>query len=300
MQVVRSAIASSACVLALVPALAQSEPQVCTSGPLDILVTNDDGYLAPGIRALEAALRSAGHRTRLIAPATNVSGGSMSFSWNPLQVTVENSDPLIIGVIGGTPANSVVLAVTALYPAGSRPDVVISGINDGANTGRIVPLSGTVGAAVAAVALLDPPVPSIAVSADRLPDLSPEQKAARASEIARHFAANLPRLRSALCAMTATDDGSGVLSVNYPARPVADIRGIRGTTVDLATDFEFHYQREPDGSYVIPLAHKPIQPGESTELGLLQQGYVTVAPLDARYEDDLAASGALAEPAGSP
>jgi broad specificity polyphosphatase/5'/3'-nucleotidase SurE len=100
--------------------------------------------------------------------------------------------------------------------------------------------------------------------------------------------------------MTATDDGSGVLSVNYPARPVADIRGIRGTTVDLATEFEFRYQRKPDGSYVIPLVHKPIQPGESTELGLLQQGYVTVAPLDARYEDDLSASGALAAPAGSP
>jgi 5'-nucleotidase len=295
-----TAIASAASVLALAATAARAEPQVCASGPLDILVTNDDGYLAPGIRALQAALKSAGHRTRLIAPAADSSGGSVSFSWRPLQVTVEATDPMIIGVVGGTPANSVVLGVTALYPAGSRPDVVISGINDGANTGRIVPLSGTVGAAVAAVALLDPPVPAIAISADRLPNLTEEQKVARATEIARHFAAHLPQLRAALCAMTGSDDGSGVLSVNYPGRPVADIRGIRGTTVDLETDLEFRYQQEPDGSYVMRYARKSTAAEGTSELHLLQQGFVTVAPLDARYEDDLSAEGALSTPAGSP
>ena len=70
--------------------------------------------------------------------------------------------------MGGSPATAVVLAATALYPAGRRPDLVVSGINHGTNAGSLLALSGTMGAALAATMLLDPPVPGIAVNAERL------------------------------------------------------------------------------------------------------------------------------------
>src|SRR5512139_1328616 len=102
---------------------AAADAPLCGSGPLEILLTNDDGFEAPGIRALHSALRSAGHRVRLVAPAANASGTSSSFTWGRVTVTRSDSDEDVFGV-AGTPATAVVLGATALYPPGVRPDLV--------------------------------------------------------------------------------------------------------------------------------------------------------------------------------
>jgi len=75
------------------PALAAGD--LCGRGPLDILLTNDDGYQAAGIRALYQALRAGGHRVTMVAPATNMSGVSASLTRSEISVVRDGSDPAL-------------------------------------------------------------------------------------------------------------------------------------------------------------------------------------------------------------
>jgi 5'/3'-nucleotidase SurE len=200
----RSVAATVAALLALAtaavssPALAAGD--LCGSGPLDILATNDDGYDSPGIRGLYKALRSAGHRVTIVAPTTNMSGTSGSLTRSEISVVRDSSDSNVIGVTA-TPASSTLIAVEAPLVS-VRPDLVVSGINDGENLSAAIAFSGTVGAVIAGVRLLDPPIPGIAVSAARA-----EQKAGapaahpqvRAAALGERFAALLPALRPWFC-----------------------------------------------------------------------------------------------------
>ena len=88
--------AGSAAALAGIAAL-------CGTGPLDILLTNDDGATAAGIRALRAPLVAAGHRVTLAAPDRNASGSAMSFTWGPVLVTRDPDDAAVFA-IGASPA----------------------------------------------------------------------------------------------------------------------------------------------------------------------------------------------------
>ena len=75
------------------PALAAGD--LCGRGPLDILLTNDDGYQAAVIRALYQALRAGGHRVTMVAPATNMSGVSASLTRSEISVVRDGSDPAL-------------------------------------------------------------------------------------------------------------------------------------------------------------------------------------------------------------
>lgn len=130
-----------------------------------ILLTNDDGIMAPGIEALSGAIRSLGEVT-VVAPATTQSAESHGITFHRPLMTREVKLPSIEGLaVEGTPADCVKLALKSLWPArhgaGSRPDLVISGMNFGANAGINVIYSGTVAAAIEAAFL---GVPAIAVS----------------------------------------------------------------------------------------------------------------------------------------
>jgi 5'-nucleotidase len=108
-----------------------------------ILVSNDDGYQAPGIRALAAALAEHGEIT-VVAPDRDRSGASNSLTLeNPIRATVM-PDGFIR--VDGTPTDCVHLAITGLLDV--EPDIVVSGINAGANMGDDVLYSGTVAAAM--------------------------------------------------------------------------------------------------------------------------------------------------------
>jgi len=107
-----------------------------------ILLTNDDGYEAPGLRALAAALE--GFATvSIVAPSREQSGAAQSLTLR--QPIVCHSIAEREWAIDGTPADCVIVALHKLLP--ERPDMVISGINFGANLGENVYYSGTVGAA---------------------------------------------------------------------------------------------------------------------------------------------------------
>ncbi len=122
-----------------------------TAGPVDrsvrILLTNDDGIYAPGLRALRKQLLKLGTVT-VVAPATEQSGVGHSITLlTPLVVEeVYENDTRIGWLVEGSPADCVKLACLELMP--EPPDIVVSGINFGANAGINVLYSGTVAAAV--------------------------------------------------------------------------------------------------------------------------------------------------------
>ena len=124
--------------------------------PLKILLTNDDGIDAAGLRALHDGLAPA-HEVTVVAPATNQSGVGGRRSW--WETTVEYAETPFGYAVEGTPADCVAVADAAL---GLEPDLVVSGCNHGPNIGaHILGQSGTVGAAMEAAFL---GTPGIAVS----------------------------------------------------------------------------------------------------------------------------------------
>lgn len=261
---------------------------LCGDGPLDVLLTNDDGVDAPGIRALYARLREAGHRVLLVAPATNASGSSSSFTWGPVRVTHDALDPNIVGV-AGTPATAVVLGATALYPRGRRPDLVISGINDGSNVGSLLALSGTVGAALAGTMLLDPPVPGYAVNADRpsTPEARQALPADHVDQVARELVRLLDTTRGWFCDRGQVSHPTAVLNVNFPARPAADVRGVRVARQGRTTDLRLGFEASGEGVYESRRSNAQARPeAPDSDTVLLGQGYVTITPIDAVLESD--------------
>jgi 5'-nucleotidase len=260
-----------------------ASPAICGRGPLEILLTNDDGYQAPGIRALYEALREAGHHVRLAAPAANASGSSVSFTWSTVSVVRDPADPNVLGVVA-TPATAAVLGATALYPPGHGPDLVISGINDGENTGSLLAISGTVGAALAGTMLLDPPVPGIAVNAERMgtPDAPRARSPEEIARVARHLVRLAGGARAWFCDGGRLARPTTALNVNYPARPLAEVRGVAVARQGRSTDLQLRFEPTGPDAY----ASRRLTPADSSDAAdsdvkLLAEGYVTVTPISA-------------------
>jgi 5'-nucleotidase len=267
---------------------------LCGNGPLDILLTNDDGWQAPGLRALYEALRAAGHRVTVSAPDHNASGTAASVTWGTIEVQRDPVDAAFHGV-AGSPATAAVFGITALYPPDRRPDLVISGINDGENTGSQLLVSGTVGAALAGTMLVTPPVPGIAVNAERpsADDKRTGTPQQRFDAIARHLAALLATTRGWYCDADGRVRGTAVLNVNYPARPLAEVAGIAVARQAPVADMALAFVPDGDGRYRAERNDVPIDPAADTDLALLGRGYVTVTPISAGLSpvgslDDLA------------
>lgn len=129
--------------------------------PLSILLVDDDGWDAPGITAAYDALVAAGHHVTIVAPLVNQSGKSMSTGSGPLSVTRPEGDAPKFAV-DGTPVDSLNVGLLGVLKD-DPPDVVVSGVNTGANVAANTNYSGTVGAAAAAA---EQGFPALAVSAD--------------------------------------------------------------------------------------------------------------------------------------
>jgi 5'-nucleotidase len=177
---------------------------------MDILLTNDDGIRAVGLRALYAALVKAGHRVHVAAPMTEQSAVGHSVTlFSPLRVRqVEEAGFSGLG-ISGTPADCVKLALSHLLP--KAPDMIVSGINAGANVGVDVLYSGTVSAATEG-ALAG--IPAMAVSVD---DYHPEDLSAQAEYAGRMLREDIWSGFPSQC----------VLNVNFRPDPWRRPRGAR-------------------------------------------------------------------------
>jgi 5'-nucleotidase len=144
-----------------------------------ILISNDDGYFAPGIAALAEALAGLGEIV-VVAPERDRSGASNSLTLDrPLMARTAASGYLYVN---GTPTDCVHVAVTGLLDA--RPDLVVSGINDGANMGDDTIYSGTVAAAMEGFLL---GIPSIAFSLVRKGHEHLDSAARVARDVVRRF-----------------------------------------------------------------------------------------------------------------
>jgi 5'-nucleotidase len=272
-------------------------PPLCGRGPLEILLTNDDGVDAVGVRALAAGLAAAGHRVLLAAPDHNASGTAMSFAWGDVRVRRDPDDPAVHAV-SASPATAVVLAATALYPPGRRPDLVVSGINHGPNSGALLMLSGTVGAAMAGTLLLDPPVPGIAVNAERLRAAEPVDSPANRAHY-QAVGADVPGLIAAargwFCGHGRVQRARTVLNVNYPARPLSEMRGTVVTRQGSATDLRVTFEATASGAYQARTSRAAAPDRRDTDNSWLRQGYVTVTPVSGLIDDDRAHRGDLAK-----
>lgn len=229
-----------------------------------ILLSNDDGIQSPGLHALVKALKGWGE-IWIVAPDREQSavGHAITLS-DPIRLfpwEIEGADHT--WAISGFPADCVKLALTELMPA--RPDLVISGINRGENTGISVIYSGTVSAATEGT-IND--IPSIAVSLASFTSLRFDG----AAKIARQVAELV--LERGLPPDT-------FLNVNVPALPVSDVKGIRVIRQGRARFQETFLKRaDPRGRtyYWMDGDKVPLTETE-TDGTALREGYVTITPI---------------------
>ena len=252
-------------------------------GRMRILVANDDGYLAPGLAALVEACRGLGELD-VVAPEQNSSGTSNALTLQrPLSVwTAANG----YRYLNGTPSDCVHVALTGLLP--QRPDLVVSGINNGANMGDDTLYSGTVAAAMEGYLF---GIPSIAFSLS--------EKGWTHLDTAARVARRLIEQVIALPPVP----GAWLLNVNIPDRHYEDLRGLRTTRLGRRHASEpVIRQSNPRGEpiYWIGAAGDAREAGAGTDFHAVAQGHVSVTPLQVDLTDHacLPAWGSWLERAG--
>lgn len=230
-------------------------------GPLDILVTNDDGVDAPGIRALAEALGALGTVT-VAAPAADSTGASHGVtSDRPIAVRRTEREGRTWYAVDARPATCVRLAVESLLSA--RPDLVVSGINKGENLGAVTFYSATVGAAREAAFL---GIPAIAVNLVAANGADFAVAADVAVEIVRALG------RDGIAPGT-------FLNVNVPALPRKRLRGVRITAQDTRAPIDFFEKTvSPEGAAEYKPGWTHLEPaGEGTDIWAVRNGYVSVS-----------------------
>jgi 5'-nucleotidase len=228
---------------------------------MHILVSNDDGYLAPGLRALVESMRAFGDIT-VVAPEQNCSGASNSLTLTrPL--TVRRADNGFL-FVNGTPTDCVHIALTGLL--GRRPDLVVSGINDGQNMGDDTIYSGTVAAAMEGYLF---GLPAIAFSTVQKGHTHLDSAARVAAAIVERFGAG-------------TWAGPVLLNVNIPDRPYSELRGLVCTRLGKRHPSEPVIQAvSPRGEtiYWVGAAGEAADASPGTDFHATAAGHVSVTPL---------------------
>ena len=257
---------------------------------MKILVTNDDGYRAKGIKSLAKIMKKYGEVT-VVAPKFHQSGTSMAVTlgFRPIAVRDFGEDDGVRWMyVDATPASCVKFAIDNVFTDG-KPDLVVSGINHGANTATAACYSGTLGA-VEEASLNG--IPAIGVSLD---SLSPD---ADFSSVEALFPALLDRIMASGCFERGT-----FLNVNFPNLPVAGIKGVRLAHMGLGhweKEFEAwdegslgalndsflwqHYRVNlEDGEKAVFMRGTFINDDNDADTAdhlLLEQGWVTIAPIN--------------------
>jgi 5'-nucleotidase len=238
-----------------------------------VLVTNDDGVDSAGIAVLADAAAAHGLTVQIVAPCRNSRGASASLTavTNAGRISIER------GHIGSLPRVQVLgvdsapafIVRSALYGAfGPPPDLVLSGVNRGPNTGRAVLHSGTVGAALTAAVFGRR---ALAISAD-VGDPPTWDAASAVAGLAIGWLLHAPDVT--------------VLNVNVPNRDAGELRGFVPATLAPVGTVQGNVVGV-DGSS-LPVTFEDLDPSElqGTDAGALSDGYVSVTALRPLGEDD--------------
>lgn len=230
-----------------------------------ILITNDDGILAPGIEALYTAVADLGE-VEVVAPETTQSAMGHAITVKaPMNVRRVHVNGVFYGwSVDGRPADCVKLAMVDLLP--HRPDFVLSGINAGVNTGINVLYSGTVAGAAEGAFF---GVPSIAFSLE----LSAELDFHRAGRIARVLFQQF---------VAARPQAGTCLSINIPALDAGWPRGVRVCPQDN-TPMNDRYEKRTDsqgnGLYWLDGGFPEIAGNAESDLTAVRERFVSITPL---------------------
>jgi 5'-nucleotidase len=233
---------------------------------VQILLTNDDGIYAPGLRALERELRHMGD-VAVVAPATEQSGVGHSITFlSPLTVKeVFEGDRRRGWAVEGSPADSVKLGIFEFCPR--RPDLVVSGINGGLNAGINVLYSGTVAAAIEGAFF---GITSVAVSLE----FDEHAQFDKAAQLARRVIEQILEHQGSEPAL---------YNLNIPTAALQRPTHLRVVPMGLDRyGEEFEKRVDPRGrNYYWMAGQMPKLPSEpETDLTALAKGYVTLTPLD--------------------
>jgi len=270
---------------------------------MKILICNDDGYQASGIIALYEALKDIAD-VEVVAPEQNNSAKSNALTLHsPMYVqTAANG----FRYINGTPADCVHIALTGLL--GYRPDLVVSGINNGANMGDDTIYSGTVGAAMEGYLF---GIPSIAFSQTEKGWAHIDVAGRRARDLVQQLMPSLEKISEGAQPTLAP----WLLNVNIPNLPDAQIQGYKVCRLGRRHAAErVITQTSPRGEtmYWIGGAGAAKEEGEGTDFFATRHGFVSITPLQVDLTDherlpywaqtaaqlsQAVRSGAVAEPA---
>lgn len=235
---------------------------------MKILITNDDGIHAPGLKVLEAIARELSDDVVIVAPETDQSGVSHSLSLNdPLRLREVAAGHY---AVKGTPTDCVIMGIRHLLRE-APPDLVLSGVNRGQNVAEDVTYSGTIAAAMEGTIL---GVPSIALSQAYQfgghEGIDWSSAAAHGARVIRRvLEVGIPR--------------GIVMNVNFPACKPEAVKGIAVSVQGQRNQALLNIDQRQDGRgnpyYWIAFARKREEPAEGTDLHALKDNAISITPL---------------------
>lgn len=250
---------------------------------LDILLTGDDGFEAPGLLAMRTALEGAGHRVTVLAPLDDRGGiGTAHTTQGTIDYYRQEQG---VWAIDGTPSDAVTLGLVHVLRE-RPPDLVIAGLDFGQNVGANVVSSGNVAAALTAARAGVPAIAvSVAVDLDEGVLATPYASTVDAYGPAADLVVEIVR-------QLAETGGRGllppraILNVNYPAVGAEVPAGVRFAPLSSRRAFRQVYSVAGDSgpASVQTIAADPAEAEGGTDLALLSEGHVTLSVLDGDWD----------------
>jgi len=270
-----------------------------SSRQMHILLTNDDGHGAPGIRAMQSVLKIKGYRVSMVAPSSEQSATSMSTT--PRRNLALEEFEKGSWHLDAQPADTVMVALRHLLED-DPPDLVLSGINFGPNLGVGLHASGTIGAAL--VAMLNG-YPAIAISAGMLFQEARQNPRTFPStlsvlEPAAEFTCSvIESLRSSLEHSGRLLPAGILLNINYPALPREQIKGVLYPEISSGHMIELGYDLCEKTGHVVPRYYAGVDPEqphrEEGDVRAHLEGYITVSPVKPNWNPSADEVSALLE-----
>jgi 5'-nucleotidase len=231
-----------------------------------ILCTNDDGVHARGLESLVKIARELSDDVWVVAPQEEQSGAARSLTLTE-PIRVRTFDPRRYSV-SGTPTDAVMMAVTKLID-GKRPDLVLSGVNNGQNIAEDVTFSGTIAGAFQGMTL---GIPSLALSLARL-----QRDEARWATPEIHAPGIIRKL------LKIGWPRDVVININFPDRDPRDVAGVELTRQGHRDAFQLFAEERQDlrgGTYYwFGFSGKLSDPPEGTDLRAIYDGRISITPL---------------------